>query len=203
MFQTKQEEFWAGAFGTDYIARNRDAALLAANLALFSDVLRRTEGVGSMLELGANIGMNLRALRQLRPEARLVGVEINRDAARELAAIEGVEAIEGSLFESEIAGPFDMVFTKGVLIHLAPERLAEAYARMCALSSRYVMICEYYNPAPVAIPYRGHRDRLFKRDFAGEMMDAHGLRLLDYGFRYRRDPNFPQDDLTWFLMEKF
>ena len=58
-------------------------------------------------------------------------------------------------------------------------------------------------PAPVAIPYRGHSDRLFKRDFAGEILDRHPqLQLVDYGFAYRRDPNFPQDDITWFLMEK-
>jgi len=34
-------------------------------------------------------------------------------------------------------------------------------------------------------------------------MDRHPqLQLVDYGFSYRRDPNFPQDDITWFLMEK-
>jgi spore coat polysaccharide biosynthesis protein SpsF len=44
---------------------------------------------------------------------------------------------------------------------------------------------------------------LFKRDFAGEMMDRYpDLKLLDYGFVYHRDPAFPDDDITWFLMEK-
>jgi len=44
---------------------------------------------------------------------------------------------------------------------------------------------------------------LFKRDFAGEMLERFAdLKLLDYGFVYRRDPNFPQDDITWFLLEK-
>ena len=28
------------------------------------------------------------------------------------------------------------------------------------------------------------------------------LKLIDYGFSYRRDPNFPQDDISWFLLEK-
>ena len=38
---------------------------------------------------------------------------------------------------------------------------------------------------------------------AGEMMDRYPqLRLVDYGFLYRRDPNFPQDDITWFLLAK-
>ena len=51
--------------------------------------------------------------------------------------------------------------------------------------------------------YRGHSQRLFKRDFAGEMLDRFpDLTLVDYGFAYHRDANFPQDDTTWFLLEK-
>ena len=66
-----------------------------------------------------------------------------------------------------------------------------------------MLVAEYYNPVPVSIAYRGHTDRLFKRDFAGEIMERHPeLRLIDYGFCYRRDPAFPQDDISWFLMER-
>jgi spore coat polysaccharide biosynthesis protein SpsF len=55
----------------------------------------------------------------------------------------------------------------------------------------------------VSVPYRGHAERLFKRDFAGEMLKRYPkLRLLDYGFAYHGDANFPQDDITWFLLEK-
>jgi spore coat polysaccharide biosynthesis protein SpsF len=65
------------------------------------------------------------------------------------------------------------------------------------------LICEYYNPSPVTINYRGHKDRLFKRDFAGEFMDVYkDVELIDYGFSYRRDQKFPQDDITWFLLKK-
>jgi hypothetical protein len=28
------------------------------------------------------------------------------------------------------------------------------------------------------------------------------LKLIDYGFVYHKDSNFPQDDVTWFIMEK-
>jgi spore coat polysaccharide biosynthesis protein SpsF len=28
------------------------------------------------------------------------------------------------------------------------------------------------------------------------------LKLIDYGFCYKRDPAFPQDDVTWFLLGK-
>jgi pseudaminic acid biosynthesis-associated methylase len=96
-----------------------------------------------------------------------------------------------------------MVFTKGVLIHLSPEVLPAVYEKMYESSARYICVAEYYNPTPVEINYRGHGERLFKRDFAGELLDKYpNLRLVDYGFSYHRDPQFPQDDITWFLLEK-
>ena len=77
------------------------------------------------------------------------------------------------------------------------------YEKLITCCGRYLIVAEYYNPSPVAIPYRGHTDRLFKRDFAGEILEKYPeMQLIDYGFSYRRDPSFPQDDITWFLMEK-
>ena len=65
------------------------------------------------------------------------------------------------------------------------------------------MVCEYDNPSPVEVHHRGLDHALFKRDFAGEILDATpGLRLVDYGFTYHRDPVHPLDDSTWFLMER-
>ena len=55
----------------------------------------------------------------------------------------------------------------------------------------------------MSLEYRGHFDRLFKRDFAGDILDKYSnVKLVDYGFVYHRDNNFPKDDLTWFLLEK-
>lgn len=203
-YSTPQEEFWAGSFGTEYIARNRSAQLLASNLEFFSRALRRAGRLSSCVELGANIGMNLKALKLLYPELQAKGVEINPDAARELTEIIGDEHVfTGSIFDWSPTNEVELSFIKGVLIHLNPEMLPTAYDRLYQSSSRYILVAEYYNPAPVAIPYRGHEDRLFKRDFAGELLDRFkDVRLLDYGFSYRRDPAFPQDDITWFLMEK-
>jgi spore coat polysaccharide biosynthesis protein SpsF len=108
-----------------------------------------------------------------------------------------------SILDFSPASQWDLTLIKGVLIHINPEVLPQVYDKLVASTSRCLMLAEYYNPAPVAIPYRGRSDRLFKRDFAGEIMDRHPqLQLVDYGFAYRRDPNFPQDDITWFLMEK-
>lgn len=137
------------------------------------------------------------------PQADLRGVEINPAATEEVRAWGGVEVEVASIPGYEPRAQADLCFTKGVPIHIDPSRLAEVYATLCAASSRYVMVCEYYNPTPVEVHYRGHDHALFKRDFAGEILDATpGLRLVDYGFTYHRDPVAPLDDSTWFLMER-
>lgn len=203
-FKTEQETFWAGAFGTEYIQRNQGDALLASNLDFFAKALRATRGVQTCIEFGANIGMNLKALKLLHPTLEQHGIEINADAARELAQVISPKNVyQSSILDFNPPQTWDLVMIKGVLIHINPDVLPQVYDKLVASSGRYLLVAEYYNPAPVAIPYRGHADRLFKRDFAGEIMDRHPqMQLVDYGFAYRRDPNFPQDDITWFLMEK-
>jgi len=94
-------------------------------------------------------------------------------------------------------------FVKGVLIHINPDELNVVYKKLVDSTNRYLLVAEYYNPSPISIPYRGHKDRLFKRDFAGEILDQFpAIKLIDYGFSYHRDIAFPQDDISWFLMEK-
>jgi len=203
-YKTEQEEFWAGEFGVNYIDRNADSRLLASNLHLFSTVLQRTGPISSVTEFGANIGMNLRAIKLLQPQAKMRAVEINAEAASQLSEVIGKEnTVVGSMFDCQLDATADLSFSKGVLIHIQPNMLRAAYQRLFEASHRYVLICEYYNPTPVSVPYRGHVDRLFKRDFAGEMLDLYPqLSLVDYGFAYRRDPVFPQDDVSWFLMKR-
>lgn len=203
-YSTEQEEFWAGSFGGEYIGRNDSEQLLASNLNFFSKALNQAKKVSSCLELGANIGMNLRALQLLYPGIDLKGVEINSDAANILSELIGKDNVcQGSIFDYSITKQVDVSLIKGVLIHINPEMLKIVYEKLYQASKKYVLVCEYYNPSPVTISYRGHDDRLYKRDFAGEMMEIYpDLSLLDYGFAYHRDPAFPQDDITWFLMEK-
>ena len=203
-FKTEQEAFWASDFGTEYIQRNQGNALLAANLDFFAKALCATRGVKTCIEFGANIGMNLKALKLLRPQQEQHGIEINADAARELAlTIPPAHVHHSSILDFNSQRTWDLVLIKGVLIHINPDELPNVYDKLVAACGKYLLVAEYYNPVPVAIPYRGHTDRLFKRDFAGEIMDRHSqMELIDYGFAYRRDPNFPQDDITWFLMGK-
>lgn len=200
---TEQEHFWQGDFGNQYAARNQGNALVAANVALFAKALARARSIYSVLELGTNTGNNLQAINALLPRAELSGVEINASACAQAQRLGVAEVWQGSLFDFAPQRTYDLTLSKGVLIHLAPERLDDAYAQLYRLSSRYVLIAEYYNPSPVEVLYRGNSGKLFKRDFAGDMLERFSdLYLLDYGFVYHRDPLFPVDDITWFLLEK-
>lgn len=203
-FKTEQEAFWAGDFGNAYIERNQGEALLASNLDFFSKSMQRTRGIQSCIEFGANIGMNLKAIQLLFPSIDLSAIEINATAAAELSkVINPGQIYNSSILEFEPTRTYDLTLIKGVLIHINPNELPQVYDKLVASCGRYLLVAEYYNPSPVAIPYRGHTDRLFKRDFAGEIMDRYPeLKLVDYGFVYKRAINFPQDDVTWFLMEK-
>ena len=196
---------WQARFGSDYIGRNDSAAMVATNLNTFCNALKYAGGgIKSVIEIGANIGMNLKALQLLYPGIHLKGVEINSDAAKRLADVIGENNVfEGSIFDYPNQEKVDLAIAKGVLIHINPGKLQGVYEMLYQASKRFILLAEYYNPTPVAITYRGHADRLFKRDFAGEMLDKYpDLRLVDYGFVYHRDPSFPDDDTNWFLLEK-
>lgn len=202
-YKTEQEAFWAGEFGDQYVERNQGRTIISANLALFARIVERTRNVRSAIEFGANIGLNLAALRMLIPGVELSAIEINDKAVEVLRRQDDVKVYAQSILEFEPDAARDLALIKGVLIHIDPASLPAVYDRLYASTKRYLCVAEYYNPSPVEVPYRGNKDRLFKRDFAGELLDRFpDLSLLDYGFCYRRDPNYQQDDITWFLLEK-
>lgn len=203
-FNSNEEDFWAGEFGNAYIQRNDSKELLASNLYFFSNALRRIEKIKSCIEFGANIGMNLQAIKLLMPNISAKAIEINTKAAKQLSNFIGQQNVyNGSIYSYPIADKFDLSLIKGVLIHINPDMLNVVYDKLYNCTNKYILIAEYYNPSPVSVIYRGHADRLHKRDFAGEMLEFYNdLKLIDYGFTYKRDPLFPQDDITWFLLQK-
>lgn len=202
-YKTEQEEFWAGDFGTEYTERNVGEVWIANNTVMFSKIIARTQRVSSIIEFGSNRGINLLALRNILPAAELSAVEINQQAVEKLRNIPDIKIYPGSILDYNTDYQRDLVLCKGVLIHLNPDILHEVYRVFYNSSNRYICLVEYYNPTPIEVSYRGYDERMFKRDFAGEMLDLYpDLHLVDYGFVYHRDANFSLDDLTWFLLEK-
>ncbi len=203
-YKTEQESFWAGSFGDEYSQRNDSEALLISKTALFSKVLQRTGLLSSVVEFGANIGLNLKSLSRLLPNVSLSAIEINEYAKSQLELWGGCHEIyHQSALEFKPCTTYDLSMILGVLIHINPNELPQMYEKLYQSSGRWILLSESYNPTPVEVNYRGNAGRYFKRDFAGEMLDLYpDLTLVDYGFVYHRDPHFPLDDTTWFLMEK-
>lgn len=158
----------------------------------------------SILEVGANIGINLRALRAL-TGARLFAVEPNDKARQRLIDDKVVAASDlRSGLASSIDWPngvADLVFTSGVLIHIHPDQLEHSVREIHRCAARWIAAIEYFSDRPETIPYRGHVDRLFKRDFGGFWLDTFPeLRVAAYGFLWKRVTGL--DNLTWWLFEK-
>jgi len=137
------------------------------------------------------------------PEVQLSAIEINKKAVSILERMSDINVYNQSILDFNPDYKWDFTFTKGVLIHINPEQLPFVYNLLYTTSKKYICIIEYYNPTPVEITYRGHEKKLFKRDFAGEMLDQFSdIKLVNYGFIYHRDLTFPQDDISWFLLKK-
>lgn len=198
----KLTDFWKGGFGDEYHKRN--VGCIESNVEMFRFITDCNEmQIGSVLEFGAGTGMNLVAMKRIFPDIETIAVEINGEAVDALHACDKINAtIARSILDFQPEVTAELVLTKGLLIHLAPETLPKAYEVLHAATRQWLLVCEYYCPTPREINYRGNEGKAWARDFAGEILDAYpDLNLVDYGFVYRRD-KYPQDDLTWFLMEK-
>jgi len=190
---------WASMFGTEYALRNGADPLGDAEFfrtALFHLLINSVE-VKRTLEFGASTGRNLLALGNIL-NCALEAVEINPVACQELRK-HGIIT-----HERDFLGPAgysaDLVVSKGLLIHVDPSDLDRAYKVLYSATTKYLLIAEYFSPTPVKISYRDNVG-MWKRDFAGEILDRYDMKVLDYGFSWSRDV-YPQDDVTWFLLER-
>jgi pseudaminic acid biosynthesis-associated methylase len=198
----EQEKFWKGGFGDEYIERNKLDAI-SSNIAFFSEIIGKTNNIKSVLEFGCNVGNNLRAIERIIPNSELYGVEINSKAVEILKNSSNVNVEECSIINYVPSRKFDLVLVKAVLIHVDQNELNSIYKNIYDCADKYIIIAEYYSPTPAPVIYRGNKNKLCKRDFAGEFMQQYpDTSLLDYGFKYHKDNVFPQDDITWFLIKK-
>lgn len=197
-----QEIFWAGDFGLEYTERNNND-LIPNNVNLFKKILNNIS-INSLFEIGCNRGLNLEAINLINNKILLNGLEINKNAYELLNNSKLCKKLYNlSIFDFNEKEKYDLVFTKGVLIHINPEKLDEVYKKMYELSNNYILIAEYYSRDLREINYRGNDNKLFKRDFCGDIMKKYtDLKLIDYGFVYYKDPLYPLDDISWFLLQK-
>jgi pseudaminic acid biosynthesis-associated methylase len=204
--ETAQLRLWRGEFGASYMARNKpDLAHITALSRMWARMIAPMyPSPASIVEVGSNIGLNLRALSRI-TDAALTAVEPNDAARRRLKtdkvvpAPRIVNAVAADLPLSDRSA--DLVFTCGVLIHVDPKDLAASCREIHRVSRRWILCAEYFSPEPRSISYRGHAGQLFTRDFGRFWQEHHtDLRLVDYGFFWRGAG--ATDDLNWWLFDR-
>jgi spore coat polysaccharide biosynthesis protein SpsF len=197
---------WQGAFGDDYIARN-DATgrrIDVAERLLGGIFAKLNPPPESVLEVGCNVGINLRAIGRFSP-AKLHGLEPSPAARRRLlddGVLPAERILDGHGGAIPMAdGAVDLAFTSGVLIHVPPAKLAAVVREVHRVTRKYILLLEYFARNPEQIEYRGKTGMLFKRDFGAFYLDTFpDLEVVADGFFWRRTTG--ADDLTWCLLRK-
>jgi pseudaminic acid biosynthesis-associated methylase len=169
-----QEQFWAGSFGDEYTARNR--VDWRARIPFWSMILDVT-GARSVYEFGCNAGWNLSAIRRCYPDVRAIGVDINPRAVAQAQTADLYVALA-----NDLAGEAELVFTAGVLIHVAPDALQKTMQMIIEASYDYVLAVEYpsVSKGVEALVYRGNEDRLWRRAY-GHLYEQMGLKCIAEG----------------------
>jgi pseudaminic acid biosynthesis-associated methylase len=176
--KTVQENFWGKDFGKEYSDRNSwqsdkewDDFYIknwgANKLDINTSVLQSLPKDIRILEVGCNIGMQLRGFQRMGFN-NLYGIELQHYAVEKAKQItENINIIQGSAFDIPFKDNyFDLVCTNGVLIHIAPADHKAFMTEVYRCSSKYIMGWEYYAPQVTDINYRGNTGYLWKADFA-------------------------------------
>ena len=198
---TQLEDLWAGSFGDDYVTRNAEAD--QGRQPFWRETLDRLRP-SSVLEVGCNVGGNLRWVAEHVSAASVAGVDVNEkalSAARE--RLPGADLRLASALDLPFEdGSFDLVFTTGVLIHQSAEDLPAVMAEIVRCSRRHVLCGEYFGERETEVPYRGERGALFRRDYGALYAAAHpDLELVHREF-LARGPESSWDDVTVWIFEK-
>ena len=210
-YVTEQMRQWSGTFGREYTDRNsyslEEVDTLYRRMYGLSRSEMNTLFLGDLdrslriLEVGANVGFQL-ALLQRMGFCNLYEIELQPYAVeRARQQTKGINLIQGSAFDIPFKdGYFDLVFTSGVLIHIAPVDLSVAMGEMHRCTRHYIWGCEYFADTLTEISYRGHTSMMWKMDYA-----AHFLELFDdlelareEHYKYLNDDNVD----TMYLLRK-
>jgi pseudaminic acid biosynthesis-associated methylase len=180
--KTLQIETWVGEFGRTYTDRNAlnvDAldALYVKNYgvsrtALNEEFLTGVANDARILEVGCNMGNQLLLLEQM-GFTNLYGIEIQAYALQKARArLKKTFLLQATAFDIPYPDDyFDLVFTAGVLIHIAPNDLPVAVKEIYRCTRSFIWGFEYHAPQPTEVNYRGHDQLLWKMDYPNFYMD--------------------------------
>lgn len=220
---TEQIKLWSDEeFGDEYAKRNALTEEFIRPRYLFWDNMIKNlhYAVGGIpkdiLEIGANAGANLMAIRQVYRTARqnpnedesevnviphtLYATEVNTNAAEALRQnVPGVKLLPPDRLH-QFPNTADLVFTSGVLIHTHPAHRMELMRDIYNASRRFIVCIEYFAPETRMIPYRGKENALWLDDYGSIWLDNFNVRVINYGFCWKKVTGL--DNVTYWVFEK-
>lgn len=154
-----------------------------------------------ILEVGCNVGNQLRLLQKMGYE-NLYGIELQPYAVQRAKDLtKGINIIQGEAddipFKDEY---FDLVFTSGVLIHIAPENLTNIMKEIVRCSKKYIWGFEYYSETFIELNYRENSNAMWKCDYAKEYIKNNSELKIVKENRYKYMYNSNADSM--FLLSK-
>jgi len=179
---TPQVEVWTGDFGREYTDRNTfdthalDSLYMknygVTRTAINEEFLRDIPKDSPILEVGCNAGNQLLHLQKM-GYSSLTGIEI------QLYALKIVRARTRNICLRQASAQaipysndsFDLVFTSGVLIHIAPTDLPGVMDEIHRCTHRFIWGLEYYAPELTEVDYRDHTSLLWKMDYAKAFLE--------------------------------
>jgi pseudaminic acid biosynthesis-associated methylase len=195
---TRLEDLWAQGFGDEYVARNLDAG--EGREAFWYALLERLEP-SSVLEIGCNVGANIRWIVDRVPPKQVFGVDINESALATIRQRFAVNAVWSPARRLPFRDrEFELVFTAGVLIHQPEATLPLVMAEAVRTARTYVLALEYFSNETVEVAYRGRSGALFKRDYGALYSELFPELELEKTGSLGKDEGW--DDVTWWLFRR-
>src|SRR3989344_54362 len=177
---TEQMEFWKGKFGDEFAERlsvdydEHYKKLFGITITkLNEEFIFNIDRNSFILEIGCNQGKQLEILEK-QGFNNLWGIDINKKVLSLAKEKKSWNIIESSAFDLPFKNNFfEIVFTSGVLIHIAPADLDKIIDEMYRVSKRYIWCFEYFSEQCQEIVYRGHTNKLWKNNFVRLFLERH------------------------------
>ncbi|MHC4190092.1 MAG: pseudaminic acid biosynthesis-associated methylase [Planctomycetota bacterium] len=180
----EQKRFWTQTYGQHFAERwdqtveEQDKHSLEhvgeGKIKIYGSALSGLN-VKSVMEVGCGVGVQLRTVKRcLGAEATLWGVEPFPGAIMQSQKYPDLlNIVQSDCYDIPFKdGFFDLVFTHCVLIHIHPDNLIKGMKEIYRASSRYILGYEYWADKLHEVEYRGHKNVMWKGDYAQMYMDA-------------------------------
>lgn len=168
-----QNDVFSSGEGDAYYRRNKDIdeASIDWPIKLIAEPPKR------VLDIGCSLAYRLAAIRE-KYGCECVGIDPSKEAVEtEAKKYPDIQFIQSFAHEIPIEKPFDLVVANFVFAWIARETLLRTVAEIDRLTSKYLIVGDFYPPKPMKKPYHYIQDGSvfsYKQDYA-QMFLSSGL----------------------------